>query len=381
MKKVLVVGAGLTGAVIARGLAEHGIEVVVVDRRPYLAGNCYTKRDADTDVMVHVHGPHIFHTDSTVVWDYVNNFTEFVPYTLHVKATTKGRVFSLPINLLTINQFFNKTFSPREAEDFIASLSRQTIGEPRTFEDQALKFLGRELYEAFFHGYPIKQWGMNPDKLPAAVLKRLPVRFNYEDNYFAHKYQGIPRDGYTELVANIVRHPLITVDLGVEFAKEMTSPFDHVFYSGALDEWFDYDMGRLGYRTLQFEREVHDGDFQGCAVMSYPDASVPFTRITEHKDFAPWERHERTVVFREYSSLAGPGDILYYPIRLAEEQKLLNEYIARAKLQKGVSFVGRLGTYRYLDMDVTIGEALKAIEKVIEASQRGEGPPVFFVEP
>lgn len=359
MKKILVVGAGLSGAVVARQLAEAGHDVHVVDSRLHVAGNCHSERDQETGIMVHKHGPHIFHTDNQVVWDYVNEFAEFVDYTLRVKATTQDKVFSLPINLLTINQFFGHTFSPKQAKEFIDSIGDKSIIDAKSFKDQALKFLGNDLYEAFFKYYPLKQWGIDPAELPASVLTRLPIRFDYNDNYFAHKYQGIPEHGYTELVKNILDHKNITVSLNTPFDKSIRSDFDHTFFSGKLDSWFDYSEGELGYRTLRFEESRHDDDFQGCAVMSYPGQEVPYTRIVEHKHFTPWEEHERTIIYKEHSSLATCDDVPYYPIRLVHEQEALARYMELASNEKDVTFIGRLGTYRYLDMDVTIAEALK----------------------
>lgn len=378
---ILVVGAGLTGAVIARELAQQGYKVTVVESRSYVAGNCFTERDSETNVMVHVHGPHIFHTDNEEVWKYANSHAAFLPYELRVKATTRQKVFSLPINLLTINQFFGKNFNPAQAKIFIQSQSSNGMGTPVSFEDQALHFLGVDLYEAFFKGYPIKQWGMHPSKLPASILKRLPVRFDYNDNYFAHKYQGIPKEGYTSMVESILRHESIEVRLNESFSRNHVNEYGHVFYSGPIDGWFDFELGRLGYRTLDFQRKVYEGDFQGCAVMSYPDESVPYTRISEHKHFTPWESHEKTVIFEEYSSFAQPGDIPYYPIRLVEEQKLLKQYLNKAQSEAAVSFVGRLGTYRYLDMDVTIAEALKAASAFVACRELQQSVPAFFVDP
>src|SRR5690606_39213751 len=204
-------------------------------------------------------GPHIFHSDDTEVWDYVNSFMTFMPYKNRVKATSGGQVYSLPINLHTINQFFGKSFRPDEARAFIEEQADKTITDPQTFEEQALRFVGRDLYEAFFKGYTQKQWGCSPTELPASILKRLPVRFNYEDNYFFHKYQGMPANGYTEMIERILDHPNMTVTLEAEFRREEIAGFDHVFYSGPLDGYFDYELGRLGYRTLDFERFTYEG--------------------------------------------------------------------------------------------------------------------------
>ena len=359
MAHYLMVGAGLSGAVIGRHLAEAGHQITVVDSRSHIAGNCHTERDAETDVLVHVYGPHIFHTDDQEVWDYVNSYETFKPYKNRVKATTGGQVYSLPINLHTINQFFGKTMRPDEARAFIADEQADTsIEDPQTFEEQAMRFVGKDLYEAFFKGYTVKQWGMSPTDLPASILKRLPVRFTYDDNYFFHKFQGMPENGYTAMVARILDHPSITVHLNTTFTRDQASAYDHVFYSGPLDGYFDYELGRLGYRTLDFERFTDTGDYQGCAVMNYGEEAVPYTRITEHKYFAPWEEHEKTVCYREFSRAAEPDDIPYYPIRQVKEKALLADYVALAEETEGVTFVGRLGTYRYLDMDVTIREAL-----------------------
>lgn len=370
--RILIVGAGLSGAVIARRLADAGHAITVIDKRSHIAGNCYTERDAETGIMLHVYGPHIFHTDDEEVWAYVNTFQRFKPYVNRVKTTVGARVYLLPVNLHTINQFFGKTFRPDEARAFIASLAEGPDADPRTFEEQALKFVGRELYEAFFKGYTRKQWGCDPSELPASILKRLPVRFDYNDNYFFHRFQGMPENGYTAMVEKILRHERIAFHLGTAFARRDAASFDHVFYSGPIDEYFGCDLGRLGYRTLDFEKFRYDGDYQGCAVMNYGDADVPFTRITEHKHFAPWEAHKKSICYREYSRACGADDIPYYPIRLAAEEALLGQYLERAALETGVTFVGRLGTYRYLDMDVTIREALDVSDAYLT---RASGTP------
>ena len=385
--KYLMVGAGLSGAVIGRHLAEAGHAVTVVDSRDHIGGNCHTARDEKTGVMLHVYGPHIFHTDDTEVWDYVNRFEEFLPYKNRVKTTSRDPggahgVFSLPINLHTINQFFGKTLRPDEARAFITEEQADTsIEDPQTFEEQAMRFVGKDLYEAFFKGYTIKQWGMHPSELPASILKRLPVRFNYDDNYFFHKFQGMPKNGYSSMIDSILDHPGITVQLSTRFTRAMGEEYDHVFYSGPLDGYFDFELGRLGYRTLDFERFDYSGDYQGCAVMNYGEEEVPYTRITEHKHFSPWEEHEESVCYREFSRAADAGDIPYYPIRQVKEKELLSAYVTLAENAAGVTFVGRLGTYRYLDMDVTIREALDTARGFVSKLANGEDMPAFFVAP
>ncbi|GAC1407813.1 MAG: UDP-galactopyranose mutase [Burkholderiaceae bacterium] len=381
MKKIAIIGAGFSGAVIARELGGAGYLVDVFDSRSHIAGNCHTERDGQTDVMVHVYGPHIFHTSNEKVWDYVRRFDEFMPFVNRVKALTKGRVFSLPINLLTINQFFGKSFSPREAESFMASIGDQSITDPQTFEEQALRFVGADLYEAFFKGYTTKQWGMHPSELPASILKRLPVRFNYDDNYYASKYQGMPKNGYTYIVEKILDQHNVRVHLNSRFERAMAESYDHVFYSGPVDAWFGYSEGRLGYRTLDFETERHEGDYQGNPVMNYCDESVPWTRISEHKHFSPWESHEKTLIFKEYSRLCEVKDTPYYPIRLAKEKTQLRRYIELAQQETKTTFVGRLGTYRYLDMHVTIAEALDAAERFLALDSAGQRVPAFMLDP
>jgi UDP-galactopyranose mutase len=359
MIEIAIAGAGFSGAVLARELADTGrFHITVFDERPHVAGNCYTARDQSTGIMVHEYGPHIFHTNHADIWQYMNRWATFGPYVNRVKAITARGVFSLPINLLTINQFFGKSMDPSQARSFIEKLGNSSIGEPKTFEEQALKFLGRDLYENFFRGYTCKQWGIDPRELPASILQRLPVRFNYDDNYYSSRYQGIPLGGYTEIVEKILDHSAITVRLEERLLPESKADFAHIFWSGAIDSFFRHRLGRLQYRTLRFERFEGEGDHQGNAVINYCEDLVPFTRVTEHKHFAPWENHSRTICFREYSDAAKSGDVPYYPLRLAADKARLDEYVALAKTEKNVTFIGRLGTYRYLDMHAVIGESL-----------------------
>ncbi|KUQ84112.1 MULTISPECIES: UDP-galactopyranose mutase [Enterobacter cloacae complex] len=378
---VAIVGAGISGAVIARLLAEQGISSVVFDKRSHIAGNCHSERDPQTNVMLHVYGPHIFHTDDKEVWDFVNDYSEFMPYTNRVKAVYKGNVYLLPVNLHTINQFFNKTLRPDEARAFIESKADKSIVDPQNFEEQAISMIGRELYEAFFRGYTRKQWGVEPTELPASILKRLPLRFNYNDNYFNHKYQGMPKEGYTDMVANILDHELIEVRTDTEFSADESNAYQHVFWSGALDGYFNFSEGRLGYRTLDFEKFSAEGDYQGTAVINYCEEDVPYTRITEHKHFSPWESHENTTCYREFSRFCTENDVPYYPIRMVKEKELLNRYLDKAQALSNTTFVGRLGTYRYLDMDVTIREAIDVAKKYLECQRNQEPMPVFNINP
>ena len=378
--RVAVAGAGFSGAVIARRLAEAGHEVVVLEVRDHVGGNCHTERDPSTQVMVHRYGPHIFHTGDERVWSYINRFATMMPFNHRVRTTVDGRVYLLPVNLLTINQLFETALSPAEAREFIAEQADSSIDEPRNFEEQALKFMGRRLYEAFFLGYTRKQWGLPPTEIPASVLKRLPLRFSYEDSYFNHPHQAIPRDGYTAAVESILDHPGVEVRLSTGYSAADHGDFDHSVWSGPLDAWFSHRYGRLGYRTLDFEEIRTVGDHQGCAVMNYGDLAVPYTRVAEHKHFAPWEEHEATVCFRETSRLAGEGDTPYYPIRLAQDQTVLGQYLAAARAERGVTFVGRLGTYRYLDMDVTIAEALAAADGLLHAFAHDAPAPSLLVD-
>jgi len=359
-QQIGMAGAGLSCAVIARFLADAGHSVTLFERRPHVAGNCHTERDAGSGVMIHVYGPHIFHTDDEEVWNLVNQFMPFKPFINRVKAVTRGKIYSLPINLLTINQFFGTSFNPRQAQEFIEKHADKSISIPRNFEEQALRFIGRDLYEAFFKGYTLKQWDVDPKRLPASILKRLPVRFSYDDNYFSHRFQGMPTEGYTLMVERMLDHPRITVNLNSALTRSDIRCFDHVFWSGEIDGFFEFDEGRLPYRTIDFERFEGDGDLQGCAVMNYTDVTVPYTRITEHKHFSPWEDHQRSVCYREFSRQCGESDIPYYPVHLTDSNVLLNLYQTRAGAQKNVTFVGRMGTYRYMDMDVTIRYALDA---------------------
>lgn len=364
-KKYLVIGAGFSGAVIAEQLSQReNVKVVVLDERNHIGGNCYTERDNVTGVMEHKYGPHIFNTDNQAVWDYISQFGKMIPYVNRVKAVYKGAVYSLPINLHTINQFFNKTFSPEEAKIFIANLGDESIMEPSNFEEQAMKMLGKDLYQAFFYAYTKKQWGCEPTELPASILKRLPVRFNYNDNYYANPLQGIPENGYTAIFEKMLNHPQIELRLNTKYDDSFSiEDYDHVFYTGPVDAFFEYKYGRLSYRTVFFEKGYADGDYQGNAVINYSDESVPYTRVHEHKHFTPWENHDKTIYFKEFSKETQEEDIPFYPKRLPEDLEKLELYQEEVEKLDGFTFLGRLATYRYMDMHHVIGEALELINK------------------
>ena len=378
-KKYLVIGAGFSGAVLANRLATGSdCTIDIWDERDHIGGNCHTKRDESTGIMVHQYGPHIFNTDKKEIWDFVNSFTEFRPYVHRVKAMSNGKVYSLPVNLHTINQLFGKSFTPAEAKTFLETLGDKTITDPQNFEEQALRFIGKELYHAFFYGYTKKQWGCEPTELPASILKRIPVRFNYDDNYHNNIFTGIPVEGYTHLIQKLMEHPAISITLNKKFEPAMDiSGYDHVFYTGPIDAWFNFKYGRLGYRTVTFETHYADGDFQGTTQMNYCDVDVPFTRITEHKHFANWEQHDKTVYFKEFSKETTPTDIPYYPKRLQNDKELLLQYRKDAGALQKVSFLGRLATYRYMDMHHVIGEALQYAVSFLEATANKQKPPVF----
>jgi UDP-galactopyranose mutase len=386
LPKVLIVGAGLSGAVLARMLAEGGVRAVVFEERPHIAGHCYTERDRETGVIVHRHGPHTLHTDDAAIWAFIERFAAIHPYR-HVKAARVGdELFPLPINLQTLNQFFRRALTPAKARDLIAAevaeSNQNRAMTPANFEEAALATIGRKLYEAFYRGYTIKQWGVAPRELPAYVFGRLPIRFNYDQNYFHHSRQGQPIGGFTPMVEKILAHENIELHLSRAFDPAADrAGYRHVFYSGPIDRYFGWRHGRLAYRTLRFEEERLTGDAQGCSVINYCDEAVPYTRVTEHKHFSSWEKPEGTVVSYEYSTDCGPDDNPYYPVRLAKDRAQFGEYVAEAEATPGVTFIGRLGTYRYIDMDVAISEAMTAAGLTLAALREGRGIPAFFVKP
>lgn len=372
-------GAGFSGCVLAQQLISLlDCSIEIWDERNHLGGNCHTERDTATGIMVHQYGPHIFNTDKKYIWDYVNSFVEFRPYVHRVKAISSGHIFSMPVNLHTINQFFNTNYSPDEARIFLETKADRSITDPQNFEEQALRFIGRELYEAFFYGYTKKQWGCEPKELPASILKRIPVRFNYDDNYHLNLYTGIPVEGYTRVMEKMINHQDIKLTLNKKFDPVSdTGNFNHIFYTGPIDAFFSFQFGRLGYRTVTFEKKYSTGDHQGASQVNYCDETIPFTRVTEHKHFTPWEKYDKTIYFTEYSKETGINDVPFYPKRLATDKERLKQYRSLAENQQAVSFLGRLATYRYMDMHHVIDEAMFMAKQFINSLDQQEKPPVF----
>ena len=359
-KRYLIVGAGFSGAVVAERLVKRfDCSVVVIDERNHIAGNCHTERDADTNIMVHSYGPHIFNTDNEEVWTYIQQFGVFRNYIHRVKAVSKNKVYSLPINLHTINQFFDLNLSPDAARDYLESI-RVNINNPENFEEQALSMIGMDLYKAFMYGYTKKQWGCDPKELPASILKRLPVRFNYDDSYYYSKFSGIPEDGYTAIIDRMLTNSRIEVRLNEKFSGSYDiEDYDHIFYTGSIDAFFNYKFGRLGYRTVYFDKFHTEGDYQGTSQVNFCDEETPYTRICEHKHFSYWEENEKTVYFKEYSKETGANDIPFYPKRLSVDMEMFEKYKEAVNSNLKFTFLGRLATYRYMDMHHVIGEALQ----------------------
>ncbi len=368
---LLIVGSGFFGLTVAERAASAGRKVTVIDRRPHIGGNAYSEAEPETGIEVHRYGAHLFHTSTPSVWEYVNRFTAFTSYVHRVYTNHRGVVFPLPINLGTINQFFQAAYTPDQAR----ALVREQAGEfeaktARNLEERGIGLIGRPLYEAFIRDYTAKQWQTDPAVLPSEIISRLPVRYTYDNRYFSDKWEGLPVDGYTAWLERMADHPNIEVKLDVDFFdtaqplnKAATVGRLPIVYTGPIDRYFDYEAGALSWRTLDFEQEVLEvGDFQGTSVMNYADADVPYTRIHEFKHFHP-ERadrypNDRTVIMREYSRFAERSDEPYYPVNTPEDRAGVLAYRDLQAGEKDVHFGGRLGTYQYLDMHMAIGSAL-----------------------
>lgn len=374
---LVVVGSGLFGLTIAEQAAtELGLKVALLDRRSHIGGNAYSEKEKQTGIEVHRYGAHLFHTSNERVWEYVNRFTEFTNYVHRVYTRHNGIVYPMPINLGTINQFFNAAYSPAEAKALIAEQAGELAGtDPQNLNDKGISLIGRPLYEAFIKHYTAKQWQTPPEELPASIISRLPVRYNYDNRYFNDKYEGLPVDGYAAWLERMAAHSNIEVHLNTDFfepghqySRENVLGQIPVVYTGPVDRYFDYAEGDLSWRTIDLEEEVLPiEDFQGCSVMNYPDADVPFTRIHEFRHFHPERDYTKdaTVIMREYSRFANKGDEPYYPVNTSVDREKLLAYRDLAKGENNVLFGGRLGTYKYLDMHMAIGAALSMFDNKI----------------
>ena len=372
----LIVGAGLYGAVVAQQVKEAGKSVLVIERRPHIAGNVYTE-DVE-GIHVHKYGAHIFHTNNKEVWDFVNSIVEFNRYTNSPIANYKGKQYNLPFNMNTFCQMWG-VLTPEEAKskieeqkaDAVVTMKAAGVSEPRNLEEQALMLIGRDIYETLIKGYTEKQWGRSCTDLPAFIIKRLPVRFVHDNNYFNDRYQGIPIGGYNKLIDGLLDG--VETMTGVDFIEErkksnspffiLCSQFEKIVYTGAIDEYFDYKFGKLEWRTVSFEEEVlNTPNYQGNAVMNYTEREVPYTRIIEHKHFE-FGSQPITIISREYPLEWKPGDEPYYPVNDEKNNTLYERYRERAKEDKNVLFGGRLGHYKYYDMDKVIEAALTLVEE------------------
>lgn len=358
----LIVGAGLFGSVFAREALDRGKTCLVLDRRDHIGGNVYTEEIEG--IQVHRYGAHIFHTSDRKIWEYINRFAEFNNYINSPVAVYKDELYNLPFNMNTFSRMWNIR-TPQEAKDIIAGqIASLSIGEPKNLEEQALSLVGTDVYEKLVKGYTEKQWGRDCRDLPAFIIRRLPLRFTYDNNYFNDRYQGIPTGGYTGIIEKLLEGAEIRT--GVDYLKEKEQYKDaarKVIFTGMIDEYYGYRLGALAYRSVRFETEVLDCDnYQGNAVVNYTDREVPYTRIIEHKHFE-FGTQEKTVISREYSSEWKVGDEPYYPVNDEKNSRLYQEYAALAGKESDVIFGGRLGAYQYYDMDKVIASALKLAEQ------------------
>jgi len=370
---LVVVGSGFYGLTMAEQVSSQlNKRVVVVDRRPHLGGNAYSTFEPETGIEVHVYGSHLFHTSNKRVWDYASQFTEFNSYRHHVLTTHNDRVFQMPINLGTLCAFFERTLTPAQARGLLSAQAAEFAHlNPANLEEKAVSLVGRPLYEAFIKGYTQKQWQTDPLDLPAEIITRLPVRYNFDARYFADTWEGLPLGGYTAWLEAMAANPLIEVRLDTDFTdiRHLINPDTPIVYTGPIDEFFGFSEGHLSWRTLDFETQVLDiPDFQGTSVMNYADLDVPFTRIHEFQHLHPERKrkNDKTVVMYEFSRAATDTDEPYYPVNTQADRSMLAQYRQAMKAVPKVYFGGRLGSYQYLDMHMAIASALTSFENEIK---------------
>lgn len=360
----LIVGAGLFGSTFAYEMTKKGKKCLVIDRRNHIGGNIYCEKI--NDINVHKYGAHIFHTSDKKIWDYVNQFTEFNNYINSPIANYKGELYNMPFNMNTFTKLWKDVVTPNDAMKKIEIQRQELSGEPTNLEEQAISLVGRDIYEKLVKGYTEKQWGKDCKELPAFIIKRLPVRFTYNNNYFNDRYQGIPIGGYNIIIEKMLKD--CDVELNVDFLKEKEKYLplaDKILYTGMIDEYFDYSLGHLDYRTLKFETELLEDvtNYQGNAVINYTDRETPYTRIIEHKHFE-FGSQKDTVITREYPSTWQLGDEAYYPVNDDKNNSLFTKYQELATKEKNVIFGGRLGHYKYYDMDKVITSALALVDSI-----------------
>lgn len=361
----LIVGSGLFGAVAAYELNKRGYKVLVVEKRPNIAGNIYTEEIEG--IQVHKYGPHIFHTSNKETWDYINQFAKFNSYINMPIAYYKGKYYNLPFNMNTFHQIFGVNTAEEARACIEKEIKTADIKEPKNLEEKAISMVGTTIYEMLIKGYTQKQWGKPCKELPASIISRIPVRYEYNNNYFNDTYQGIPIGGYTQIIEKMLDG--VEVRLGVDYLEhknELNSLADSIIYTGEIDRFYDYCYGALEWRSLRFEEEIIDkSDFQGHAVVNYTEYEVPFTRIAEHQYFEPGVKHQKTIITKEYSKTWSKGDEAYYPINNQKNSELYAKYKELADKENGVFFGGRLGTYSYYNMDVVIEKALQLVKSIL----------------
>ena len=365
----LIVGCGFAGSVLAERLAnEHDARILMIDKRDHVGGNAYDEKD-EAGILIHRYGPHIFHTNSDEVFGYLSRFTDWRPYEHRVLANVCDQLVPIPINRTTLNELFDLDLkTDEEAAEYLASRAEK-VDDIQTSEDVVINAVGRELYETFFRGYTRKQWGLDPSELDKSVTARIPTRTNTDDRYFADKHQAMPADGYTAMFQKMLDHPNITIMLGTDFREvEDEIEADHIIYSGPVDEYFDFRFGKLPYRSLKFVHSTIDTEqFQQVGTVNFPSEDVPYTRISEYKHLTGQE-HRQTSITLEYPSAEGDP---YYPVPRPENQALYKKYEALADATTGVTFVGRLATYRYYNMDQIVGQALATFRR-LDAARRDQ---------
>ncbi|MDH0718550.1 UDP-galactopyranose mutase [Acinetobacter junii] len=362
-KNILIIGAGFAGAVAARELAEVGHRITVIEKRPHIAGNAHDVKD-EHGILIHQYGPHIFHTNSERIFNYLSKFTEWRPYEHRVLGVIDGKEYSFPINRNTINQLYGLNLTEEQAAEYFEKVREPKV-QVKSSEDVVLNSVGRDLYEKFFLNYTKKQWGLDPSELKAGVAARIPTRTNTDDRYFTDTYQAMPLHGYTAMFENMLNHPNITVKLSTDYKDFLAQgvEYDHLIYTGCIDEFYDYKFGKLPYRSLRFEHQHLENteQYQSVGTINYPN-DFEFTRITEFKHLTG-QQHPATSIVREYPTAEGDP---YYPIPRDENEILFKKYKSLADCEKNVTFVGRLAEYRYYNMDQVVGAALNAVDKILE---------------